>query len=536
MVDIPQPQLVFPNPSIHEYTIQTATGIRIDLQSFLRNSTISSFKGFIVNHKRELVMIVLKGDILRNYLTQVGLKDEAEADEADFFFNSFIRWQVYFLDQFGEPKEQRKYDTSVDPGKFEASFYLDKETDLFYCLLPFEVDIKQELKPSCNFGVRLYYDLALFRKRVFKYEETQNFASYLLDIQMRAKQKMTDNLVYTTRTIEIKNPLTVSSTSSKSASETYLKFFIRNDLKDFIQDPTITPDSLVGSALAKNSAGQSSPPDYLSMFTQNFDAYQLKFESSMMNGQDTRIINEYIAFLDHQLINTQNSVQLLPGESITVIYKIGRRELFKFRKNKKMVYLENPLLKRMRESTGMGTSSFSGGDPLMTGQSSSDYQITSTIASHASNTGLDKDSQLSLVKSVLNLKSRFNKSKKGNLAVDEDEDKGGPFQRKKQVEEVAPPGSLEALFENYLTTFATPFSFKMTYVDGFSTDLSTEVSWQLGSKDVIIAKISLDKEEVIEGNEVEISFSFKSLFSTEILLVLNESSLQFNYSDVSNRS
>ena len=54
----------------------------------------------------------------------------------------------------------------------------------------------------------------------------------------------------------------------------------------------------------------------------------------------------------------------------------------------------------------------------------------------------------------------------------------------------------------------------------------------LNAKDVLICKVSVDREVIREGQNVEILFSFKSFFTSEILLVVDESSIVFNYQDV----
>lgn len=100
------------------------------------------------------------------------------------------------------------------------------------------------------------------------------------------------------------------------------------------------------------------------------------------------------------------------------------------------------------------------------------------------------------------------------------------------MREELPAGTLEAYFENYNSQFLTPFTFRLDFKDGFSTDYNTDIRWQLTCKDVISAQVSLSNHELKEGDELELNFTFKSYFVGEILLILNENSLKFNYLDV----
>lgn len=69
-------------------------------------------------------------------------------------------------------------------------------------------------------------------------------------------------------------------------------------------------------------------------------------------------------------------------------------------------------------------------------------------------------------------------------------------------------------------------------MDGFSIDYASHIRWILNAKDVLISKVSVDREGIKEGEGFEILFSFKSFFTKEILLVVDESSILFNYQDV----
>lgn len=59
---------------------------------------------------------------------------------------------------------------------------------------------------------------------------------------------------------------------------------------------------------------------------------------------------DYLNFLDYQMVNGYQSLLIKPGESLNIIYKISRREVLKYKKNKKAVYLESPYLKAVQQS------------------------------------------------------------------------------------------------------------------------------------------------------------------------------------------
>lgn len=91
-----------------------------------------------------------------------------------------------------------------------------------------------------------------------------------------------------------------------------------------------------------------------------------------------------------------------------------------------------------------------------------------------------------------------------------------------------------AYFENYLTSFLTPFNFRLSYGEAFHTDFANTVRWELSAKDVLIAKISVDRSDIREKEDFELSVSFKSYFTSQILVILTEGSVKFNYQDVYN--
>lgn len=70
----------------------------------------------------------------------------------------------------------------------------------------------------------------------------------------------------------------------------------------------------------------------------------------MIKEQDLKILAEYLSFLDCQIVNKYDTLELRPGESLNIIYKITRREILKYKKNKKMVYLDSPYLKQVVQS------------------------------------------------------------------------------------------------------------------------------------------------------------------------------------------
>ena len=62
-----------------------------------------------------------------------------------------------------------------------------------------------------NLGIRIHYDLNLIRQNVFKYQEIDSFAGYLLEVQGKSRAKMVENLVYLQKSVQLRQPLSIHS-------------------------------------------------------------------------------------------------------------------------------------------------------------------------------------------------------------------------------------------------------------------------------------------------------------------------------------
>lgn len=345
-------QVAFPHVISDEYLLPSqdpsSNQKRVNIEKFLADCSRHSFKNFLINSKKEILVIAIKASFLRSYLNSIGLRNPNE-EGREHFYSSYLKWSVYFLDQMNEIKSSREFDASPQGGDIQPSFHLDKKTDVFFCFLPFDVEFKADCRPGdemyYKIGVKLSYDLLLAREKIFRYQEMENFASYLIEVQSKSKSSMIENLFYTTRLIQIKMPLSIHSGFSNSNSEIYLKFYVKNELTSFPHDSTIPPGTLLGSYFENK---EPITQDYFNLYTQKFNSFQLKFESSMNQGMDTKILNDYLSFLDYQLLNSSSATSLKPGESFSVIYKISRRELLKYKKNRTMIYLESPLVSKLK--------------------------------------------------------------------------------------------------------------------------------------------------------------------------------------------
>lgn len=345
-------QVAFPHIIADKYLLPSADPAsiqkRVNIEKFLADCSRDSFKSFLINSKKEVLVIAIKASFLRNYLSSIGLRNPSE-EAREPFYSSYLKWSVYFLDQMNEVKSTREFDASPQGGDIEPSFYLDKKSDVFFCFLPFDVEFKADCRPGdemyYRIGVKLSYDLLLAREKVFRYQEMENFASYLIEVQSKSKSSMIENLFYTTRLIQIKTPLSIHSGFSSCNSDIYLKFYVKNELTSFPNDDTIPVATLLGSYFENREPAST---NYFELYTQRLNSFQLKFESSVNQDMDTKILNDYLSFLDYQLLNSSNATLLKPGESFSVIYKVSRRELLKYKKNKTMIYLESPLVNKLK--------------------------------------------------------------------------------------------------------------------------------------------------------------------------------------------
>ena len=351
-----QCQVVFPHIISDEYIVSVDGGLegkkKVDIEKLLSGSNMYTFKNYLINSKREMLLMAIPAEHLRKHLrsmdSSLGLACE---DGNNMFFSSYIKWSVYFLDSMNElSKSTKEIDASPQGGVISASFYLDKARDVFLACLPFEVEFKGENRigedHKCKVGIMISYDLSLVREKVFKYTERDNFANYLIEVQNKTNKSMTENISYVSREIEIRNPLSVHSSFIRSSSDVYIKFYLKNEMLHFSHDETVSADSMIGKYM--NNTQGNSPTDYYGLYTQSMDNFQLKIESSVNQGMDTKILNEYLTFLDYQLVNTNTNTVLRPGESYSIMYKISRRELLKYKKNKTMIYAESPLVKQIK--------------------------------------------------------------------------------------------------------------------------------------------------------------------------------------------
>lgn len=345
-------QVTFPHLIPTEHILTSEDGSkRVNLEAYIKTCSNNSFKGFLINQKKELMLLTFKASEVREFLKGMGIKDlNDQKDSSNVFWSSYIKWNTYFLDQMNETNTAVSLEGAIQSGNFLPSYYLDEVSDLFFALIPFDVDIRQEVGLQNNkhkVGVRLYYDLDLVREKVFCYRDQGSFADYLIEVQNRSKGKMTDNLTYIDRIVDIISPLSVHSSSIKSGNEVYVKIFIKNEQFTF-KEESIDPNSLLGVFLAsQNSTYQElKATDLVSLYSPTIHSFKLKFESSLNQNQDSKIPQEFLDFLDVQMMNAHTNSLLKPGETYSVIYKISRRELLKYRKNQTKLYLQSPLLQK----------------------------------------------------------------------------------------------------------------------------------------------------------------------------------------------
>lgn len=286
-------QVVFPHSINKSYLTPSSPesdNSQVDLAKWLQSITKASFKGFLINGKRELALLALKGSIFRTYLTNIGLKEHNDPSSPDQpFWCRYLRWNVYYFETDETKKRSVQKETgSIQLGLLDASFYLDKETDVFFALLPIDVEVNPEslsttTSSSIQIGIRLYYDLDLSREHVFNYKEANSLVSYLVQVQSRSKPKTADHLVYIARPIDIKPCLSIHSTFMKAENEIFLRVFIRNEVR-YYPPEVFLENTLFNTFLAGRPETPQSEIELLELYTASLTNIQLKFESSLNQG------------------------------------------------------------------------------------------------------------------------------------------------------------------------------------------------------------------------------------------------------------
>lgn len=261
-----------------------------DLAKIVQTASKSLFKRFLVNGKRELALLALKGSILRTYLTNIGLKDFNDPQTpGEPYWSRYLRWNVYFFETDESKKKSVQKETgAIQLGRTEAAFYNDQEKDIFFALLPIDVEVNPESlssnsSGSIQIGIRMYYDLDLSRENVFNYREADSLVSYLGQVQSKSKPKTAEHLVYIARPIDIRPCLSIHSSFTKAESEIYLRVFIRNDMRQYPPE-VLVEGSLMASYLEGRPENLLTDSDLFDLYTASLSNLQLKFESSINQG------------------------------------------------------------------------------------------------------------------------------------------------------------------------------------------------------------------------------------------------------------
>lgn len=337
---------------------------QVDIKNFLEECSCDSFKKFLVNGKREMALLCFKASILRSHLSSVGITQfRDDPTDQGFYWNNYLKWTTYFFEEDITGKKAIQIDSSsTQLDIVRSSYFLDKERDIFFCLLPVNVDISSETmtlneEKLLNVGVKLYYDMDLIREKVFNYKEATSLSHYLLDVQSKSRPKTAEHILYTSRIMIIMPCLSIHSSFTQNANEIFLRIFVRNEMKTYI--PEEIKEGSILTTYFRNANCATSPHKLLllDLYCGTIDSLQMKFESSVNQGipfltsvQDAKIHPEYLNFLDCHMVSKLEEIKLRPGESLNIIYRITRREVLKYRKNKTMIYLESPYLKQVQQS------------------------------------------------------------------------------------------------------------------------------------------------------------------------------------------
>lgn len=287
-------QLVFPHAINQEFLLSSLSDkdkSQVDLEKWLKTTTKSSFKGFLINGKREVALVALKGSIFRTYLTNIGLKELNDPSSPDQpYWCQYLRWNVYFFESDESKKKSVEKETgSIQLGHKMPSFYLDKEKDVFFALLPIDVEVNPEslsttTSSSIQIGIRLYYDLDLSREHVFNYKETNSLVSYLIQVQSKSKPKTAEHLAYIARPIDIKPCLSIQSSFTKAESDILIRIFIRNEIRQYPTE-TFQENTLLSKYLEDRPEIAQSEIELFDLYTGSLGSFQLKFESSLNQGR-----------------------------------------------------------------------------------------------------------------------------------------------------------------------------------------------------------------------------------------------------------
>lgn len=287
-------QLVFPHSINQEFFTSISPDndkTQVDLERWLKTCTKSSFKGFLINGKRELALLVMKGSILRTYLANIGIKEMNDPQNpGQAFWCQYIRWNVYFFETDESKKKSVQKETgSIQCGSVEPNYFLDKERDTFFALIPIDVEVNPEslsstTTSSIQVGVRLYYDLDLSREHVFNYKESPSLVNYLYQVQSKSKPKTGEHLAYIARPVDIRPCLSIHSSFTKAENDIYLRVFIRNEIRHYPTENFIE-GSLLNLFLEGREHIPQSELELFEIYTGTLSCFQLKFESSINQGK-----------------------------------------------------------------------------------------------------------------------------------------------------------------------------------------------------------------------------------------------------------
>lgn len=103
---------------------------------------------------------------------------------------------------------------------------------------------------------------------------------------------------------------------------------------------------------------------------------------------------------------------------------------------------------------------------------------------------------------------------------------------KQEVERIGHNLVIEAFWENYQTFFNTPFVMRIEYPDEQITSYNIDMKWVLDAKEVLALRLTVVGDRITEGDHSHIILSFKSYFTSQVLVHISEESFEFDSSEV----
>lgn len=263
----------------------------VNLKQFLSECSSDMFKSFLINGKREIALIGVKARVISSYLNSVGIKELHDTTgNHGHFWSSYLKWNTYFFESQDARNNTVQIETgTIQGGTIAPSYYFDENKDIFFCLLPINVEVSTETTPSndskpIKVGIKLYYNLDLVREKVFMYHETNSLASYLIQVQTKSKPKTAEHLVYIDREVTIKQCLSIHSSFTRSSNDIYLRVFIRNEMKSYPYEDFPEGSIFRRYISAQDSEERHNKVDLHELYTGKVHNFQLKFESSLNQG------------------------------------------------------------------------------------------------------------------------------------------------------------------------------------------------------------------------------------------------------------